>query len=236
MWGKTISGWVRISYYHPEGTSGAILGRKTVQHQSNWRWGEGTAGKGTGSKTENIIILLYKSMVPMCLECCLQLVPQRGCSRMRKSVAVLAGVLQGDRGFGWEWEAGTELGAATGWNFEEPLVRRDKHWGNRYEMTPLWRDSNQALHLEKVTAGGATLEIGQVMMCTEMWLRNGHSLFITAWELGGQGTKLLWKSLKEREKNSFFTNAWPNLELVTTGHKSVTCLQMSSKGLEKLWK
>lgn len=69
-----------------------------MQHQSNWRWGEGTAGKGTGSKTENIIILLYKSMVPMCLECCLQLVPQRGCSRMRKSVAVLAGVLQGDRG------------------------------------------------------------------------------------------------------------------------------------------
>lgn len=69
-----------------------------MQHQSNWRWEEGTARKGTGSKTENIIILLYKSMVHMCLECCLQLLPERGCSEMRKSVAMLAGVLQGDRG------------------------------------------------------------------------------------------------------------------------------------------
>lgn len=98
MWGKTmISGWVFIRYYHPEGRFGAVLGRKTVQHQSNWRWEEGTAGKGTGSKTENIIILLYKSMVHMCLECCLQLLPERGRSKMTESVAVLAGVLQGDR-------------------------------------------------------------------------------------------------------------------------------------------
>lgn len=72
--GKNNDKWMStyVSYYHPEGRSGVILGRKTVQHQSNWRWGEGMVGKGAGSKTENIIILLYKSMVHMCLECCMQ--------------------------------------------------------------------------------------------------------------------------------------------------------------------
>lgn len=56
--------------------------------------GEGRVRQGAGSKTENIIILLYGSMAHMCLECCMQsLVPQRGCSGMRKSVAVLAGIL-----------------------------------------------------------------------------------------------------------------------------------------------
>lgn len=145
-----ISGWVCISYYHPEGRFGAILGRKTVQHQSNWRWEKGTARKRTGSKTENIIILLYKSMVHMCLECCLQLLPERGCSEMRKSVAVLAGVLQGDRGLWLQVRGRDRAGSSHTVNFEELLVRRDKHWGNRYEMAPLWRDSNQPLQLEKV--------------------------------------------------------------------------------------
>lgn len=61
--------------------------------------GEGRVRQGAGSKTENIIILLYKSMVHMCLECCVQsLVPQRGCSGMRKSAAVLAGILLSDGG------------------------------------------------------------------------------------------------------------------------------------------
>lgn len=108
-------------------------------------------------------------------------------------------------GFGWEWEAEAEMGAATGWNFEELLIRRDKHWGNRYEMTPLWRGSNQALQLEKVTAEGATLEIGQVVMCTEMGIRNDHSLFITAWELGDKEQSYHEKVYRKEKRTAFLS-------------------------------
>lgn len=73
MWGKTvISGCVRtLAITTQEGDLEPSWGGK-LQHQLKWRWGEGMVGKGTGSKTENIIILLYKSMLRMCLEWCMQ--------------------------------------------------------------------------------------------------------------------------------------------------------------------
>jgi len=59
------------------------------------------------------------------------------------------------------------------------------------------------------------------MMCTETGVRNDCSLFITAWEPGGRKQSYPVKGLKESEKNCFFINVWPNLELIATGHKSV---------------
>ena len=148
--GKNNDKWIctYVSYYHPEGRSWAILGRKTVQHQSSWRWGEGIVGKGAGRKTENIIILLYKSMVHMCLECCMQSwSPREDVMEWEKVWKCWQESCSVTGGIGWEWEAGTELAAATGWNSEELWVRSKKYRGNRYDMTPLQRETSHALQL-----------------------------------------------------------------------------------------
>lgn len=47
------------------------------------------------------------------------------------------------------------------------------------------------------------LEICQVVVCMEMWLRNDHSLFSTTWELGTK-VKVIMKKFEGKRKEQLF--------------------------------
>lgn len=100
MWGKTmISGCVRtLAITTQKGDVEPSWGGKLCSVSQTGGGGREWLGKEPAAKQK---ISLYCCINPWCicvLNAACSLGPQRGCSGMRKSVAVLAGVLQCDRG------------------------------------------------------------------------------------------------------------------------------------------